>query len=117
MFFDPDAVCLDECVRHFKKFAHEDDDGEFGGFSCLSKCMVLFFQIGIEPHRDERGHVKCVSQGLAATADERLSLSLTGFAAVRDQTGEASGLLAFKRANLRQEREEQGYGNGTEAGD
>jgi hypothetical protein len=116
-FIDPEAVSFDQRVCGRQELSHDGDDGDLCGFSGSAERGVFGFEVRVEPHGDESWHVERIAQGFAPAADEGLALPLAGFAAVRDQPGKASGLLAVQRPDFRQEGEDRCRHDVAEAGD
>ena len=109
--FDPHSIGLDERIGGFDQLAHEGHDGDLGGFSGFAQRGVFGLQVRIEAHGDEGGHIERVAQGLSPAADEGFPLPLTRFPAVRDQSGQASGLFLRQRPDFGQEGEDRRRGD------
>jgi len=74
---DPFAVILDQSVCDLDELSH---DGDFGGFSWLTQVLIFDFEVRIEPHGNQCGHIEGIAQWFAPASDQRLALPLTGLA-------------------------------------
>src|SRR5690625_1566555 len=116
-FFGPQAVSFDEGIRDLDQLPHERDERDFRGLPGFAQLLVLDLEVRVETHGDESGHVERVAQWLAPTTDEGLALPLACLPVVRNQPGQAPGLLSPERADFREKGENGSGGNLPDAGD
>ena len=96
----PESICFDAFVGHDDELSHQHGDGDFGGFSGGAEGHVLCFEVWIEAHGNEGGHVEGLSEVMSAALNERLAGPGSGLPGHRGEACEAGGLFAVQGADF-----------------
>ena len=115
-FWGPESVGFDEIVGHDDQLSHQHGESDFGRFSCGAEGLVFGFEVWIEAHGNEGGHVKGLSQVVPSALNERLSGPVSGLAGHRGESREACGLLAVQGADFGHLDQDRCGADGSDAG-
>ena len=82
------------------EFAHEGDEGDFGGFAFGAEALIQWAEHGIVTRGDQCGHVEGGACQGAAMGDMALAALRAAIVVVRRQPGQGGGLAAREGAQF-----------------
>ena len=92
---------FEEEIGQLDEFAHEGNEGDFGGFSGGAEAEVKRAQDGVAPSGDEGGHVEGRASQGATVEDVALALLRSAVVVEGGHAGETGGLTRFQGAEFR----------------
>ncbi len=100
-FLAPFSLISDESVGENNEFSHDCGDGDLWWFPGCDKGVVFGLEVCIEPGCDEGGHVECLAQIGASTANEALALPGSRFTRMRSKACQGGDLSLVERTQFR----------------